>query len=238
MTTILIILVIICILFQISWSELEIENEYNLDLQNSVLTAKRFLNRNNISTFADRLPIIIGFSYPIILPLTEFNYRRLHFLHCSLHKFYNNIGNYTPIDVYLWVSNNELSNLPLWILTEYPQLIVLPIPTSSWKLPQNVGAHYGWKHSDVFKEDYFIHSRWRMTFAMEFVKSMGYKYILLTDDDTFVLNPIPFNIIENFSNASILMGQRERRIMEKPKYLAGLAEFTRFCENSFYVSFS
>lgn len=199
--------------------------QYNLDLQNTVSSAQRFsINR---TAFSERLPIIIGFSYPIVSPLTEFNYRRFHYLHCSLHKVYNNIGNYTPIDVYLWVSADETSQLPLWIQTEYPQLIILPIPVSSWQLPTNIGPHHGWKHSDVFKEDYFIHSRWRMTFAMEFVKAMGYKYILLTDDDTFVMNPIPFNIIEQFSNSNVLMGQRERRIMEQPKYLTGLAEFTR-----------
>jgi len=198
------------------------------NISHSTESAWYYLHNQSIESTHNRLAIMIGFSYVFEYPLAKFDDERLHYLHCSLHKFYTNIGKFTPIDVYLWVSWDERSQLPSWLKEDYPQLIILPIQESSWQIPANVGPHSSWKHSTQFAVDYYLHSRWRMTFAMEFVKAMGYPYVLLTDDDTFVLNEISQNVIDRLLEHDILLATRQRHMIEKPEYVTGLPEFTRY----------
>jgi hypothetical protein len=197
------------------------------EFENAIQGAKYHLRRQSINDTASRLAIMIAFSFPLILPLTEANHRRLHYLHCSLGKFYTNVGNNTPTDIFLWISNDPLSTIPAWMHEDYPQLILLPIQPSSWQAPADLDPHPTWKHSSVFSEDYYLHSRWRLTFAMDFVKALGYPYILLADDDTFVMNRITINIVKEFTRYGIVMSNRDRHIIEKEEYLTGLPEFAR-----------
>ena len=84
-----------------------------------------------------------------------------------------------------------------------------------------------WQHSQSFTEDYYLHGRWRLTFAMSFVSQLQYKYCMQMDDDTFLMNAIDFNIVTYFNEHDIKMGVRRRYIVEKEAILSGLPEFTK-----------
>lgn len=55
----------------------------------------------------------------------------------------------------------------------------------------------------------------------------GYKYWLQIDDDTFVTESIPYNIVERFTDQGIKLGVRRRYYKEYLTVITGLAEFTR-----------
>lgn len=206
----------------------DIYSQYNLDLEASVRLAETVLQAQDVKNTKQRLAVMISFSHSLVQPFTEDHFRRIHYLYCALRKFYTHIGQYTPIDVYLWVSSAEVSVLPKWLQTEYPKVIIMPIPESSWSLPEDIDDFKTWKHRNTFNVDYHLNARWRLTFAMDFVRLLDYSYVLFTDEDAFMLNSIDFNIVELFAEHNIWFGVRERYVLEMPQFVQGLPEFTRY----------
>jgi hypothetical protein len=70
--------------------------------------------------------------------------------------------------------------------------------------------------------------RWRMTFAFDFVRAMGYEYMLQIDDDTFVLQPINFNIVQDFRSRRIAYAIRNRIVREEAVVVLGLPELVKY----------
>jgi hypothetical protein len=120
-----------------------------------------------------------------------------------------------------------VSVLPSWISTEFPEVLIMNITNSSWQLPNDIKPPEKWKYYPDFSLDYHLQGRWRLTFMPQFVRSMGYKYWLQIDDDTFVTEIIPFNIVDIFREQNKLLGVRGRYYKEYPNAVKGLAEFTR-----------
>jgi hypothetical protein len=105
----------------------------------------------------------------------------------------------------------------------------MEIPPASWRKPLFLGDPDKWEQTGVTKgENYFYMGRWRMTFAFDFVRSMGYPYILHMDDDLFILNPVKYNIVENFKNANFVFGSWKHIEGEIRQVLMGLPEFVRY----------
>jgi hypothetical protein len=107
-------------------------------------------------------------------------------------------------------------------------VFLMNIPAASWASPRF--AHLKdskWAGRIYHPHDYYIMGRWRLLFSFPFVKQMGYKYLLQVDDDTLVLDPIPFNIVDHFNSHNIAMGVRRQLHTEEKFVLVGLLEFTK-----------
>ncbi len=206
----------------------DVSHQYSQDVIKSTEEAYKTLKMQHILSTTGRLAIMISFSHSIVHPLTEAILWHIHHLHCSLRKLYDHLGDHTPIDVFLWISRDEASILPRWLFEEFPSVIILPIPASSWTIPKDLDSFDTWKHRHQFSADYHLNARWRLTFAMDFVYEMKYSYVLFADDDLFMMDSIDFNIIESFTENQIFMAVRERYVIEMSPYILGLPEFTRY----------
>jgi hypothetical protein len=191
-----------------------------------VRQAQQWLNPGHDTT--NRLAVLILFSYSLVNPLTEFNCRRLSYLHCALTDLYVNLGQTTKLDVYLFVDTSETSVLPAWVTSSFPMLIVLPISTESWQLPDDIKPPQQWKFYPDYSIDYRLQGRWRLQFVPWFVRAMGYSYWLQMDDDTFIVETYPRDIVDQFRRQGSLMGVRRRHYQEGIQVVNGLAELTRY----------
>lgn len=187
---------------------------------------ERQLPDYEIEKIPNVLAVMIIFAFRLEMPLNLQMYRRLAYLHCALSKLFDHVGKYTPIHVYLWVQESSMLYLPSWINELFPEVMVVAIPSSSWTLPSDSGNIENWNYGH-FHEDYFLMGRWRLTFAMSFVKAMGYQYVLQMDDDTFFMDNIEYNIVHRFQQANIIWGLRNRRFAEVAPITDGFPEITK-----------
>jgi len=120
--------------------------------------------------------------------------------------------------------------LPSWIQnkTAYPVTYVLPIVNSTWLVPCGLRDDSQWPLRKHFNVEYHVMGRWRLTFSFDFVKAMGYKYYLQFDDDAMLNNYLDFNIVERFTNSSLMMGVFSDSIGEVAHVASGIAELTRY----------
>jgi hypothetical protein len=155
---------------------------------------------------------------------------RLRLLRCSLQLLRSNLGKYTPIHTYLWVNESSYDAYDRW-LTESKladNFFLMKIQAESWTSPRFVYLEDAqWAGKLLHSRDYYIMGRWRLLFSFPFVKQMGYQYLLQIDDDTLVLDPIPFNIVDYFNSHNIAMGVRRQLHTEGRFVVAGLLEFTK-----------
>ena len=103
-------------------------------------------------------------------------------------------------------------------------VIVLPIPSSYWKVPPNLPDIKTWHMSDTFALDYYLMGRWRMTFAFEFAKSFGYHYQLQMDDDTFIYDKIRNNLVYKMATGGYSLMAKPRGREAFKWVLLGLPE--------------
>jgi hypothetical protein len=182
---------------------------------------------DRVQRIPDTLAVMIIFAISIELPLTEYAHRRWAYLHCSLTKLFDSVGKFTPVDVFLWVKPSSRLYVPQWLLATFPSVVVMTIPESVWELPPHTGNRSEWNMGASFSDDYFLMGRWRLTFALSFVREMGYDYMLQVDDDTFVLEDIAFNIVDHFREHNIVWGLRNLDFCESSEVTFGFPEFTK-----------
>ena len=186
----------------------------------------------SVSSIADRLAVMFIFNYIIEFPLTSFLHRRLNYLHCSMNLLheYLQIHSPTPFDVYLWINADTIEHLPSWLLDSFPNLIIIPILSSTWKIPEEAGNPSNWVGASTFSIDWYLMCRWKMTYQLEFGSKVGYQYLLMLDDDTFIHHAHSTfpegNLVEYFRTHQIKHGVRRRRFRDDP-YLKGFWEFTQ-----------
>jgi hypothetical protein len=213
---------------RLAGKKFDIDEEQKVALEQSAEHAIQYLSRPLVDN-ENRLAVMLVFAFDLSSPVTETAAERLTYLHCSLSQIHSKIGKFTPIDVYLWLSPGSLSYLPTWIRQQFPTVIVMSIPIASWKVPSNVGHPLTWRFfGEVFSEDYFLMGRWRMMFAMHFVRRLNYQFMLQIDDDSFQLQQISFNIVDHFKRHKLHMGIRGRMFVEVDKVLSGLMPLTRY----------
>jgi len=102
---------------------------------------------------------------------------------------------------------------------------LLPIDESQWKFFQ-------WQpeidESFVQKRyDYLMMGQWRLLYCFQVLHMLGYKYALQIDDDSLLLSPIPFNLLEFAEAKRIDLGAREVR-RDPTKVVKGLGELARY----------
>ncbi len=119
---------------------------------------------------------------------------RIRWLDCCLKKLqeYSHFG-----DIVVWYLDNNLLKLS----HNFGNITFLELPKYSWILPCNISDNSTWSGRHMFDIDYYIMGRWRLTFAFEFAKEMGYKYNMQYDDDSILLNPITYDIVEKMDHS-------------------------------------
>ena len=173
----------------------------------------------------DRLAVMIVFNFKLQEGQTH---KRIASLVCSLNNIYKNIAQTTPIDIYLWMNQTSIPFLPIWLIETFPEVMVIPIDEDSWKIPSLLSNHDTWSLNNRHMPDYYIMGRWRMTFQFDFVKSIGYNYMLQIDDDAYIIQNNPTNLIQQFHSNDILLGHRHRFHVEIPEVTIGLLELVKF----------
>ena len=127
--------------------------------------------------------------------------------------------------VVLWVLNK--SDLPTF-MQNMNGITVLNLPVASWALPCNVSSNSTWNGRHMFDIGYYIMGRWRLTFAFEFAKSLGFKYVMQFDDDAFLNQPMSYNLSERMSQESKKHAVIGRHPGKEFKFdIDGLPEFTK-----------
>ena len=155
---------------------------------------------------------------------------RIPYLQCALKKLYKNMLPKTPIDVFIWVPEASIGHVPSWLknATEYPRTVVMPIVNTTWMVPCGLHDDSLWPLRKHFNVEYHIMGRWRLTFAYDFVRVMGYQYYLQYDDDACLNSFLDFNIVTKFQNSSYKMGVFSDHIGEVAHVALGIAELTRY----------
>jgi len=195
-------------------------------VEKSVVIAKDILIKNPSSvSLENRLVVMVifggGFSDQIRLP----------HLRCSLRKLQLNVMPATPLDIYLWVpaKDTEPANIPDWLKApEYDRVFLMPIPLESFRMPCGLSNDATWTVRKHFSLEYYIMGRWRMTFAIDFVRAMGYKYYLQLDDDAMINNQLNMNIVDTFKSKGYNMGVFSDHFGEPITITNGLPELTKF----------
>lgn len=202
-------------------------------VDSTVLKAKELLNRFPSDVpIKDRLAVMILFSRGF-RSQNGAGANRLNYLHCALKQFLNRAGKYTPVDIYIWVLENEDAanplTIPSWLnSTAFPRVNVIPIPRETWRIPCGLMHESKWNLRKHFEVDYYLMGRWRLTFSLDFARAMGYDYHMQLDDDAVLLGDVNFNMVEKMRSSSIDMAVSSDIIYENTHVVLGLAELTNF----------
>ena len=175
---------------------------FTRSLDESVQMAQKMLSeRNGIITTKNRLVAMILFAHKEPKP-------KQSLLRCSLELLAKNVmanskatgtQHGTQLDIFVWVPKSF--STPRW-LENMTNVYVMNIPEEAWTIPKGLPPFSSWVMSYRFPLEYFKMGRWRLTFSFKFVSAMGYRYMLQIDDDTFVMSPVNYNIIETLTKGN------------------------------------
>jgi hypothetical protein len=175
----------------------------------------------------DRLAVMILFSFPI-----ESNGTHAQFpaLHCSLQNLYNYVKPHTPLDVFLWVNASTVQHLPDWLLHDFEDLHIMAIDENSWQISPLLARTYLWTFSLNFSAGYHLMGRWRLSFAPDFAHRMGYKYMMIMDDDLFFnsATAFNFNLVHTFNSERTALAYRNKKQIEIGEVVDGLPELVKY----------
>ena len=198
----------------------------NEAINSSVVYARGLLHELGgdalVTSAPDRVAVMILFSQGFGSHLND----RLRLLRCSLRKLQLNMPN-TPKDVYVWVPPETVAQSPEW-MTENARTFAMGIHPASWQFPCGLEHDSKWTARRNFNLEYYKMGRWRLAFSMDFVKEMGYKYMLQYDDDAMLNGMIDQNLVAEFKSKNFDMGVFSDSIGEVNHIALGLPELTKF----------
>eukprot|EP01038_Epipyxis_sp_PR26KG_P005286 gene5286-7347_t len=184
-------------------------------------------------SIADRLAVMILFSrgfHASTVPNHHSN--RLDYLQCSLLQLINNLSSNTTLDIYIWALNTSTNPIiiPSWLLNKdkFPRVMIMEIEPISWLIPCGLVDDSEWVVRKKFDLDYYLMGRWRLTYSLDFVKEMGYKYHLQFDDDAIINSKIKYNIVHELQRKATQMGVFSDLIGEVAHVVHGLPELSYF----------
>lgn len=155
---------------------------------------------------------------------------------CMINLFRANVMATTRSIIYLFTRAETFSGEQRKILSNLdPEHIrLINIDDRSFRSPfleTVLAPPETWRHPHLPVE-YRRVGHWRLTFQMAFVKRLGHRYVLAIDDDMFVTERVPYNIVKEFSSSNVSIAARELLPNgvhpEDSRYEVGLAEITRY----------
>ncbi|GIL51801.1 hypothetical protein Vafri_7720 [Volvox africanus] len=183
----------------------------------ATIAAQAQLGENNNT--ADKLAMMYLFTNP--------HSDRMKLLRASIGLSSENVFPTTPTILYVFTQPNQVETMKLelgkWLL---PNVIVVPITNESWQIHPSAQDERSW-HGKGWNADYRIMGNWRLGYMPVFARAMGHRYVLQIDDDSFILSPVGFNLVEAFDRKGYLMGARciSRDV---PFVIWGLPELARY----------
>ena len=150
---------------------------------------------------------------------------RARLLMCSIELMYLHIAPYTLIDVYLFYKTPPPPEIEMK-LKKFPTLHLKQIDPKDWKIPENAAKRGNRRTFTYFGDDYRLMGHWRLTFAFKYVKSLGHDYLLFTDDDSFVMEPVKENMMSMLKSNHISTAYR--KLVKDNEPSKALAELTRY----------
>ena len=146
-----------------------------------------------------------------------------------LHK---NLQPSTPADVFLFLTpevHADKASYPEWVKTAnntYP----IAIPKSAWGLPAHTRPETSnWTSWSLgFTHDYRRMGHFRLAFQFVFARDLGYKWLLQYDTDSYIMQPMKFNLVQHLVEKDYWMTNRNHFFHEVEGYSVGLPELTRY----------
>lgn len=149
-------------------------------------------------------------------------------LHCTLRKLLKHVVHTTESEIFLFVNEFELSKMAEWLAARFPGVHVLPIVKESW----HTSSFSNWTVSPYTADpplvDPYLLSKWKLSFAPDLAKELGFKYMMIVDADAMVMNNLDFHIVKQFTAQRTAMGYRNKTYKANEKNIAGLAELAKF----------
>lgn len=93
-----------------------------------------------------------------------------------------------------------------------------------WYTPKEASNASEW-HFQRFPEDYRRMGHWRLSYPLELARSLGYKWVLQIDTDSWVRDPMQTNLVEELNRLDVDMAGR---FMGTDVPTWGLPELTRY----------
>ncbi|KAG1654358.1 hypothetical protein FOA52_011292 [Chlamydomonas sp. UWO 241] len=151
-------------------------------------------------------------------------------LKTSLRMYQDNLLAHTPTDLFLFVKQKHKQGImeAPW-LTNTSNLHVIELDESdsrSWKMPTFIRPESAW--SQGFSPEYRLMGQWRLAFSFPFARELGYKYMLQADTDTYVVEPIGYNLVVFLKLKDIWMTNRNTWFWEIYDFYKGLPELANF----------
>ncbi|KAG2497291.1 hypothetical protein HYH03_004874 [Edaphochlamys debaryana] len=106
-----------------------------------------------------------------------------------------------------------------------PNVAVLPLDNSSWSIPELGRDSTQWMGPHT--APYRLMGDWRMSFMPYFVRTMGHRFVLQLDDDSFILSPVGRNLVAMFDQNGLKIAARQM-YEEPPGVTWGLPELARY----------
>ncbi|GAX77836.1 hypothetical protein CEUSTIGMA_g5278.t1 [Chlamydomonas eustigma] len=201
------------------------------DVKNSVDHAKYLLSRNNLTAddLSKRLAVMLLYSSDVSDPLYG------PCLKCSLQRYKDNLLPNNPSDIFLFVKPEHFQNIMErpWVRST-PNLYVMILAEESdksWKIPEWIrperdDTKYHW--SAGFSLEYRLMGHWRLAFSFPFARELGYKYLMQSDTDTYILEKIQYNLIDFMTEKDIWVSNYNWIQYEVRGYNMGLPEIAHY----------
>lgn len=151
--------------------------------------------------------------------------KRVQLLEKSLDLLERNVLPSNPADVLLFHTSDFNETAKQQILASRPHMRFVLVEESIWRVPDFLGpsehvvktmkhaSHLGYRHMCRF----FVLGMFKV------LDQMGYEWVMRLDEDSFILDPIPYNFVEDMERKGGTYGFR-MPLLETRGYYEGLPE--------------
>ena len=201
---------------------------YNVEAH--VRLARASLTKAGVTSTSDRLAVMLLFTHAL---------RDEHYGPCFRCSFLSmqaniNLQGATKADFFIFVRPevvDEMSKLS-WIKSgkNLHILTVDPEDDRNWKVPTWLRPSSNW--SQGWPEDYRLMGHWRLCFSFPFARQLQYKYMLQTDTDVYINEPITVDLVAEARLNNYYLTNRNWTFLEVRRFYKGLPELAQYWLNT------
>ena len=152
---------------------------------------------------------------------------------CALKNWSANVFASTPADVYVFSIDSSVEDTFYktceLTISSFSNLAFMRL-REHWETPDEAGDPSLWTDQGA-SANYRRMGHWRLTFQMEFVASLGYKYVLQVDDDSAFPDVLDFDLVHHLKAKDVWMAARTILPVDSDAVLEvtiGLPELARY----------
>ncbi|KAG2481926.1 hypothetical protein HYH03_019114 [Edaphochlamys debaryana] len=142
----------------------------------------------------------------IFILVTDLQYKgadRLAMLRATVRLAEQNLLPYTPYIMYVFTLPDALTHVrralsDLLRASGGPggHLHVMPVANGTWEVPPSAMREKWWKGK--WNAAYRLMGDWRLSFAPQYARSQGHRYLLFMDDDSYVTGKVGEDLVASF----------------------------------------